>query len=99
MPRKWRYNQKSNRRRIEVDLPAAAQPVQPALLIAYYALPSQPAQDKFPALSWRGTAYQVKRWINANRARGFRGLGSCNALAARFFWHYPCEFLLDLGGI
>lgn len=66
--------------------------------IRYYALPSQPAKDKFPNLSAVGIGYQVVRWLAANRERGYMGLSSCNALAEHFFWHYPCEFCLDSRG-
>lgn len=67
--------------------------------VYYYAIPSQPALDKFPDLSTTGVAFQCKRWIFANHQRGYLGMLNCNRLADWAFWHYPCEFCLSSTGL
>lgn len=68
--------------------------------IVYYALPSQVALDRMPKITHPlAIAFQVKRWLRAQSQYGYMGIGNCNALATRFYWHYPCEFLFDSRGV
>lgn len=69
-------------------------------MIVYYALPSPLAADRKPKItSPLAIGFQVKRWLKAQREYGYMGIGNCNALVERFYWHYPCEYLFDSRGV